>query len=653
MRTSLTDIIGRFKNHLRLTRPQVIAVITATALAALIGGRPDVRIGDIFLTEFAGMQEADPPIVIVTIDEDTLAALPYRSPVDRAYLANLIATIDAADPRAIGIDILFDQPTEPAKDAALQKQLRATRAPLVVAYAGTSDGLTEAQAAYLTKATSGLIRGHVALERRTADGIVRHWPATAQEANAPSLFSRILAQRAGVKSPPIDGRIVVYNGPTRDHATFPVYPSRRIGILPKEWFHKKIVLIGGTLPGTDEHLTARSTARGAAAGTLYGVMIHAHMINQLLRSDAITSANRLVDLLLAAIAAAAAAAIVTLPAVSLARRLAAIAALAAVITILSLAAFSLAGIEFGTVTVSLAPLLAAAILAARQWSADRRQRRFVQQAFSQYVNPRVIEDLVADPGRLQLGGEQRTITCLFTDISGFTTLAEQRTPSELSHLLNSYLDGVCGLFIRHGATIDKIVGDGVIGFFGAPDAVPDQAERAIGLAIAVDRFSESFRRRNAADGIDLGHTRIGIHHGPAIVGNFGGSRFFDYTCIGDTVNTAARLEAANKHFGTRICVSAAVANAHPGANYRTIGEVVLSGKQQPIICLEALAPGSQVADDRAAYAKAYELMAAGDPAAVDAFDALAKRRPDDPLPAYHLNRLRGGATGTTILLSEK
>jgi adenylate cyclase len=134
------------------------------------------------------------------------------------------------------------------------------------------------------------------------------------------------------------------------------------------------------------------------------------------------------------------------------------------------------------------------------------------------------------------------VTYMFTDLEGFTTLVETEDPVLVTKTLNTYLDRICDLFLDHGATIDKIIGDAVVGFFGAPELQENQAEMAVNLALAVDEFSESFRRVAAEQGLRLGMTRIGINKGKAVIGNFGGDRFFDYTGQGDTVNTAARLE---------------------------------------------------------------------------------------------------------------
>ena len=129
----------------------------------------------------------------------------------------------------------------------------------------------------------------------------------------------------------------------------------------------------------------------------------------------------------------------------------------------------------------------------------------------------------------------------------------------LGALLNEYLGGMTDIVFAHEGTVAKIVGDALHVLFGAPGDQPDHATRAVACALELDAVGRGVPRRLERKGVNLGATRIGVHAGPAMVGNFGGSRFFDYTAYGDTINTAARLETANKHLGTRICVSAIVA----------------------------------------------------------------------------------------------
>ena len=194
-------------------------------------------------------------------------------------------------------------------------------------------------------------------------------------------------------------------------------------------------------------------------------------------------------------------------------------------------------------------------------------------SLSRYFSPNLAETLASDAAAMDLGGQRREIATLFSDIAGFTALVETIEPDVLGPLLNDYLTGMTDLVFAHDGTVAKIVGDALHVLFGAPGEQPDHAARAVNCVLALDEYAEEFRERWRKNDVALGVTRIGVHAGPAIVGNFGGGRFFDYTAYCDTVNVAARLEAANKQLGTRICVSATLAAKVQGFEGRPVGDL--------------------------------------------------------------------------------
>src|SRR5713226_6313676 len=202
----------------------------------------------------------------------------------------------------------------------------------------------------------------------------------------------------------------------------------------------------------------------------------------------------------------------------------------------------------------------------------------------------------------------------------------------------------------HWRTVAKIIGDAVQILFNAPGDQPDYATRAIACAHDLDVWAEAFRGRWKSKGVNFGATRIGVHAGPALVGNFGGSRFFDYTAYGDTINTAARLEAANKFLGTRICVSAAVANGAKKFRGRPVGDLMLRGRSEPLRAYEPLAAETFGRLATKQYAQAFAKLEAGDAAAMPAFAALVGLHADDALAGFHLRRLLNGAKGVRMQL---
>ena len=181
-------------------------------------------------------------------------------------------------------------------------------------------------------------------------------------------------------------------------------------------------------------------------------------------------------------------------------------------------------------------------------------------------------------------------------------------------------------------------------------ALVNHAARAIACALELDALSQSFRDSWRDKGVAVGTTRIGVHAGPALVGNFGGGRFFDYTAYGDTINIAARLESANKQLGTRICVSASAAARVDGFRGRPVGDLMLRGRAEALRALEPLSSKQYDDPSTASYLEAFGRLEAGDANALTAFAAQIGKCPDDQLASFHLKRLLNGAKGTRISL---
>lgn len=263
------------------------------------------------------------------------------------------------------------------------------------------------------------------------------------------------------------------------------------------------------------------------------------------------------------------------------------------------------------------------------WATEGRQRRFLKQAFRHYLSPHVVERLVKDPDRLQLGGERRTLTIFFSDLAGFTSLGETLEPEELTALLNDYLTAMTDIVLEEGGTLDKYEGDAIIAFWNAPLDVPDHAERACRAAV---RCQQTLADRRELwlhrYGSEL-FQRIGIHTGDVVVGNLGSRQRFDYTILGDAANLASRLEGVNKVFGTGTLVSAATIEAGGGAmRHRELGRVQVVGRDEPVTVFELdLKDGPYEPPGWKTYHQALELCRAGQ--TTEAY-ALANSLTDDP-----------------------
>jgi class 3 adenylate cyclase len=270
-------------------------------------------------------------------------------------------------------------------------------------------------------------------------------------------------------------------------------------------------------------------------------------------------------------------------------------------------------------------------------------------SLSRYFSPELAKRLASSVGD-SMEVAWRDVAVIFTDITSFTSLVETAPPELLGELLNEYVAGMTDVVFAHEGTVAKVIGDAIEVLFNAPSDQPDYAARAVACAGELDAWAEAFRERWKARGVNFGATRIGVHAGPALVGNFGGGRFFDYTAYGDAINTAARLEAANKILGTRICVSATIANAVENFRGRPVGDLVLRGRSEPLRAYEPLSTASFGAPATTLYGEAFAKLEAGDSSAMPAFAALVGAHAEDPLANFHLKRLLNGAKGVRMQL---
>lgn len=222
---------------------------------------------------------------------------------------------------------------------------------------------------------------------------------------------------------------------------------------------------------------------------------------------------------------------------------------------------------------------------------ERKHKAYVRRAFSQYLAPQVVDVMVKNPQLLRLGGEERTITVFFSDIEGFTGLAESMPPGDLGRFMNDYLSLMTSVILEERGTIDKYIGDAIVAFWNAPMDQRDHAARAVRAALRCQERLAAEELKFASRGEVFPKTRIGVHTGKAIVGNMGSEFRFNYTALGDAVNTANRLESANKAVGTRILVSGETVRqttespdrlSGGGVLFRRLGLVAVPGKKTPV-----------------------------------------------------------------------
>jgi CHASE2 domain-containing sensor protein len=375
-------------------------------------------------------------VVAVRISEDSLAPLPYRSPVDRMFLAGLVETLADKGVRAIGVDLLIDQPTEPGKDAALRTAIDAAGVPVVMAWASPAEGLTQSQARWLDGYLEGLRRGSTVVHADPADGIVRSLPLAPSTPGAPPGLVAAIANAVGLEVPGAPVLKIDYRrGPAADQAFIASYPAHAVAVLPQAWLRGRIALIGVDLALADRHRTPLSALAAHGPGDVSGVMIHAQAMAQILDGRRLSEPRAATQLALLLVAALAGSLLSMVPA-PLWAMLALDAMALALIWSGAFWLFGAGGPLVPVVAPSLALTAGTGIAAAFRLRGERATRRFVERAFSKYLAPEVVSRLVAQPDRLTVGGERRVVTFLFTDVADFTTLVEGMEPAPLVDLLN-------------------------------------------------------------------------------------------------------------------------------------------------------------------------------------------------------------------------
>ena len=612
---------------IKLTNTRVAFLIAAAvwALSVALGltFRLDERLENVYLDwnlrRLAASLPPDPQIVMLDIDEATLEAMAAehgRYPWSRAVFGQLLEGLDKLKPRAIVFDILFIEPhkghaeddnflirtarrmpnvyfpmtllpdnsPEPGAQGFLLKDLPAARpvpgatpdararAPMLIPLPGLTD------TGRLGTINVGIDReGNV--RRYALHHDIRGW-------RIPSLPARI-ATDLGYPLPPGDSLALVWHGPAFSYKRIPFHEvffdlERRQPKMPAELLRDKIIIIGASAAGLhDLKLTPMGTH-------FPGPEIIATAIDNLkhgerLRYAPAWSAHLLTALLLLTLATGFSRGLSVLR----------LGAMAGVLTLVLLVA-GWASVQFWRTTFPVvAPILFGAwfyylLTALRAWMLERTGRQKATQMFGRFLDPRVVSGLLESGGtEAAMAGQKRNLTVLFSDIRGFTALSERRTPQQIVDLLNRYFSLQVEIIFRHQGTLDKYIGDAIMAFWGAPADQPDHARRALAAARDMEQALLNFKTALGDEGKDF-DVGIGLCSGDAVVGMIGAPSRMDYTVIGDTVNTASRIEGATKG-RARILVSEATVRAVGDAvRFVDHGWVAVKGKEDKVHLYEPI-----------------------------------------------------------------
>jgi adenylate cyclase len=364
----------------------------------------------------------------------------------------------------------------------------------------------------------------------------------------------------------------------------------------------KIVLIGSTMPEDRDQLSI-SFAAGTRKGDnlIYGVEFHANIIQNILWDDYLTVQSKKSEIAIIVLLT-----IFIFTIISFIRKIKIRIGILIEILILSIIVILIYSVYlFGVhlfinnkfvisiVTPALTIVIAYISSTAYHFMMERQQNVMIKGMFSQYVSKSVVNELLADPGKLKLGGERKTITILFSDIAGFTTFAEKKEPEELVSFINEFLNEMSEIIMSNDGTLDKYLGDAVMAFWGAPVAVEDHAYKACLTALQMQDKLAELRDKWSLTGETPIHIRIGINSGEVIVGNIGGEKRFDYTVLGDDVNLASRLEGANKEYATNIMISGSTFElVKDKVLVRELDVIRVKGKTEPTTIYELISLSS-------------------------------------------------------------
>jgi adenylate cyclase len=584
---------------------------------------------------------AEPAVTVVDIDRATLEIVgPWPWP--RTRFARLLAAVAAAKPAVIGLDVLLSDPDRLSPAALAREIARMTsREDLSALAASLEDGDAAIAGAiagtgtvlgFILDTSEGrpldtvpmLFRGEVDLPRlwkvpgalgptpqigaaavglgllsldADVDGRIRRVPLLVLTGHAVrpgfAVEAVRLLQQAGtliVEADPLRLRIGAVTARLDPDANIRIAPSG-----PEAWSRRtisaaallnneslgaqlagRVVLVGG---GAPELGGLRVTAASPATPT---VQIQADAVEALIHGVMVTRPWLIEPLEIGA------AATFGLLCIGAALMLRPWTAALIVIAVIGAWPFSIAaliraqGLLIDPVAPPLVAIAAFVTTAVARYAGDEYRARRLRQSFEQYLAPSVVRRIAAQPTLVRLQGEMREITALFTDIEGFTAMTERAAPADLVTLLDDYFDAVSGAVTDHGGMVEKIIGDAVHAIFNAPVDLPDHAKRALASGLAIVKATEAIRATPVAKKLGLGRTRVGIETGSAIVGDVGGARKLDYTAYGSVVNTAARLEAANKTVGSTILIGPVAASRLDPTMIRSIGRMSLRGLSAPL-----------------------------------------------------------------------
>jgi len=520
-------------------------------------------------------KDIDNRIIIIAVDDKSLGEV-GQWPWPRSVFANLFSKLEKGAPEIVGLDVMLSERSRygVADDTTLANALQNISYKIVMPTEERDGAGKFIMPLPEFSGAGSIILGHVNFII-DSDNTVRKYPKPISEESGNSYisFSEKVAEIAGavVEKP---GKRIVYAGET---GRFPRISFSDALTKDPLFFKDKIVLIGATAPDLhDEQRTPVSSGE-----LMSGVEIQANIVNMLLRGHRLSDVGfftaigliLLVGLLFAS-------------AFSIFEKIKTLVWFSIIIFAVALIGMIIAfenGVVIRVADVLGAIIFSGGLMFVYKYSVAEKYKRELKNVFSKYVSPQVLSKILLEPEKVALGGEEKLVTVLFSDIRGFTSLSEATKPAELVEILNEYFTEMTNEILKCDGVLDKYIGDAIMAFWGAPIGDENQADKAVkaalGMTLRLKEFNEKMKERGKPE-IKNG---VGIYTGPAIVGNIGSQERFDYTVIGDTVNTASRLESATKELGATIVIGEPTKKALKETyNLRELGTIKVKGKTEEL-----------------------------------------------------------------------
>jgi len=571
-------------------------------------------------------------IIIVDTEEEFFDE--YGSwPLKRSDIAKLTTLIKKLGAEVIALDMLMDFPNGYGEDPILAEALESAGNTIVVAQLefdgdGNFQGVNHPTET-LKVATESGYTNHTLIGNKMSR--VRFFPEEIEESNVWPFAIKTLAMYKGVEPKLEDGQLIIGDiSVPLDHfndlwVDLPALPPNAMflakdtpagisageilfdlqDIPDDEWDEEteelqdliagKIVLVGDTSEVSHDIFTS-------PIGEVYGIEFLADTIYTLMNNAPIRPAGDFTEILVFAVLFIAFVLVTMIPKYENALFFLIIALYVA----FGFYMYVYHGIAFSMSYSLIACFLTTGIINLYLFMMERKQKGFIKGAFSQYLSPTVIDQIVENPDMLQLGGEKREMTPFFSDIQGFSTISEGLTPEELVQLLNEYLTAMCDIVSSYHGTIDKFEGDAIIAFWGAPLELPDHATIACHAAIDMQKKNEEMRKTLREQNRPMLYTRIGMSSGSVVVGNMGSADRMDYTMMGDVVNLAARLEGVNKFYQTFTMIPQSTYElAKDDIDTRQLDVIRVVGKKEPISVYEVLERKNQTSSEKSGVVEKY------------------------------------------------